>query len=90
MITFKPYKEQGYYNQKTYIKSNERKFDVMNKNRLSYYIFGNAVYVYYLGRYYKGIMLANMEEIDLINSILSQCSDPHKVKEIEEENIEVD
>jgi hypothetical protein len=89
MITFKPYTEQGYYSQKIYIKSNEKKFDYMNKFRLSYYIFGNAVYVYYLGRYYRGIMFGKMEEIDLINSVILQCSDPYKVKEIEEE-IEVD
>jgi hypothetical protein len=84
MIIFKPSSEQGYYNKNKYIKSNERIFDSGNKFRLSYYVNDNKIYCYYMGRYYLGTMYGEIEEIDLINSILTQCNDPYKVNEIEE------
>jgi hypothetical protein len=90
MVTFKPSSEQSYYSKNRFIKSLEKTYDSGNRFRLSYYISGNNVFVYYMGRYYIGTMLkSEIEEIDLINLILTQCNDPYKVAE-EEELIELD
>jgi len=87
MTIFKQITEQNYYSRNNNIKSIERTFDSSNRFRLSYYLNGNNVLVYYMGRYYASTALqSGMEEIDLINLILLQCSDPYKVKADEDLN----
>jgi len=83
MLQFKAIKETGYYSSNNYNRNTERTMFVDNKFRLSYFINGNNVFCYYLGVYYCATVpqSTKIEEIDLINLILEQCSKPELVAE---------
>jgi hypothetical protein len=87
-LKFQMIGERKYYANKSN-NVNENIFYVQNKFRLSYYIdFGGFIFAYYMGNYYQcDACVLDMDEIDIVQSIIKECSDPYIY---DTENIAVD
>lgn len=81
-LKFTPIGEQSYYTKKG--NNEETIMYVGNKFRLSYYITFSNIYAYYMGNYYISDIVAGLEQIDLVNAILVQCSDIRSFDIVEE------
>lgn len=83
-VEFKVNNEKRYYSPINYNVNFEKNYFDSNNFRIAFYINHNIVYAYYLGKYYIGMILGkNLDEVDILNEIKAQCSDPYKVNEKE-------
>lgn len=80
MVKFRMIPEGLYYKEKAKKVATEFATEIMNF-RISFFISNKDIFAYYMGRYYLGTMFEPMEEIDIYNTILEQCSDPHVEKD---------
>ncbi len=81
-LKFTPIGEGTYYSRKKDI--SESTMFVSNMFRLSYFVTMHNVFAYYMGSYYISDIVQGLEEIDITDSILSQCSDPSKFDKLVE------
>jgi hypothetical protein len=75
-LKFTPIGETAYYSKNA--SGNECTMFVHNKFRLAYYVTVYNVYAYYMGTYYISDIVQGLEEIDIMQAILAQCSDSRK------------
>jgi len=79
-LKFTPIGETAYYSKNA--SGNECTMYVDNKFRLAYYVTVYNVYAYYMGTYYISDIVPNLEQIDIVQPILAQCSDSSKFAKV--------
>ena len=80
MVKFRMIPEAFYYKERAKKAAPEFAAEIMNF-RISFFQSNKDILAYYMGRYYIGTMFEPMEEIEVYNAILEQCSDPHREKD---------